>query len=130
MGSQIVQHIERRAAHRAANHAIPEMTDPMGRYWDQPDRSLIEVDDTHALMSLRTFRELKEYSASNPSGVYPGKMWKQRQDGIYDREFLALGGKQKWLLCWYGLSEKGPGWCSICHRTVRLLDADIESVDE
>lgn len=61
-------------------NVIPPITDPMGRNWGQPDSSLITLDKTHALMSMATFNRLAEYSASNPSGVYVGKMWK-RHDG-------------------------------------------------
>lgn len=34
---------------------IPPITDPMGRYWDQPSRDEIIVDDTHAVMTVKTF---------------------------------------------------------------------------
>jgi hypothetical protein len=80
---------------------IPPITHPMGRNWPQPDRARILIDETHALMTKRTFDELKEYSASFPSGVYPGKMWK-RHDGAFDPAFLAAGGKPEWLLVWFG----------------------------
>lgn len=58
------------------NHTIPEMTNPLGDYWLQPNRKDIEVDDIHALMSQADFDKLANYSMSNPSGVYVGKMWK------------------------------------------------------
>ena len=54
----------------------PAMTDPLGKCWDQPSLSGIEIDDTHALMSESDFNKLKDYSCSSPSGVYEGKMWK------------------------------------------------------
>jgi len=55
---------------------IPEITNPLGKHWDQPDKKNILLDDTHALMDKRTFDGLLEYSSSIPSGVYAGKMWK------------------------------------------------------
>lgn len=99
--------------------AIPPMTDPMGRNWDQPSPDLIEVDDVHALMTPATLKALLEYSSSIPSGVYEGKMWK-RHDGVYDAVFLRNGGKPKWLLCWYGPSAD-PEKCSINSREVLLV---------
>jgi hypothetical protein len=55
---------------------IPPITDPLGRYWEQPDTSKILIDDEVALMDQRTHDDLAEYSASTPTGVYPGKAWK------------------------------------------------------
>ena len=61
----------------------------MGRHWDQPDRSKVLVDDTHAVVTAATFRALAEYSRTMPTGVYEGKMWKAK---------TAAG----WMLRWYG----------------------------
>lgn len=106
------------------NIEIPPITDPMGRNWEQPRPGEILVDETHALMTRDAFEQLAEYSSTRPSGVYPGKMWK-RHDGIYDHAYLAAGGKPEWLLCWYGESEKGPGWCSNHHRKILLVDGEL-----
>lgn len=101
-------------------HPIPPITDPMGTHWEQPPREEILIDDTHAIMSASAFKALHEYSASMPSGVYPGKMWK-RHNGIYDADFLRRGGAPEWKLGWYGLSEKGEGFCSIHFRTILIV---------
>ncbi len=98
---------------------IPPITDPMGRNWEQPDTAAILLDDTHALMDVPTFNALHEYSASFPSGVYEGKMWK-RHDGIFDRDFIAGGGKPEWLLVWFGKSDK-PEWVSNNFRKIILV---------
>lgn len=91
-------------------HEIPPITDPLGRYWEQPSRDAILVDETHAAMAPRTFDQLSNYSATNPSGVYPGKMWRRQLMGV-------------WLLCWYG--ECGnPDLCSINTRVVLLLQSE------
>ncbi len=103
---------------------IPPITDPMGRNWDQPAPKEILLDATHALMTRASFERLAEYSASVPSGVYPGKMWK-RHDGAFDHAFRSRGGQPVWMLCWYGLSEKGPGYCSINSRIILLADAEL-----
>jgi hypothetical protein len=86
---------------------IPPMTDPLGRYWDQPNRDAIAVDETQAMMTKDTLLALLDYSASIPSGVYPGKMWR-----CDDRN----GG---WLLVWYGTEREGR--CSINRRKVILV---------
>lgn len=72
---------------------IPPITDPMGKYWDQPPVSDILVDDTHALMTFLTWKRLAEYSSTLPTGTYTGKMWKA----------FRTGGN--WFLCWYGAIE-------------------------
>jgi hypothetical protein len=112
-----------------AAEPIPRITDPQGTSWRQPDRSEILIDETHALMTAATFKELAEYSASKPTGVYPGKMWK-RHDGAFDFEFMTRGGVPEWLLCWYGESQIGPGFCSNHHRKIILVDGELPGLNE
>lgn len=100
-------------------NTIPEMTDPLGRYWKQPPTNSIVIDDTHAAMDKKTFDALPEYSCSIPSGVYPGKMWR-RENGAFDKEFLKKGGKTEWMLMWYGVSND-PQMCSINHRKILVI---------
>ena len=88
---------------------IPEITDPMGKNWRQPSTKDIEIDDTHALMSESTLKQMPEYSCSIPSGVYPGKMWIRKKD--YHDE-----SKGYWL-CWFGESDV-PGYVSNHHREI------------
>lgn len=71
---------------------IPAITDPMGKHWDQPSISEIELDDTHALMTEATLHKLANYSRTLPTGVYAGKMWRCLQDG-------------EWWLRWFGVSD-------------------------
>jgi len=77
---------------------IPPMDHPLSRHWHQPSASAIEIDNTHALMSRKTLEALPEYSCSQPTGVYEGKMWRRRRVYVADCD--------EWLLCWYGLSDK------------------------
>lgn len=65
---------------------IPPMTNPLGKYWEQPNRSEILIEDESAIMLNSTFEKLKNYSHSIPSGVYEGKMWKSI--GKFGRPFL------------------------------------------
>lgn len=55
---------------------IPKITDPLGRNWEQPDAGEILVDDEYAVMSKKSLDRLKDYSGSQPSALYNGKMWK------------------------------------------------------
>lgn len=94
------------------NHPIPPITHELGRYWNQPDREGILIDEKHALMERKTFDGLADYSCTNPSGVYEGKMWKGRVD-YYDES-------KGWALCWYGPSNK-PDHVSNNVRRIILL---------
>lgn len=98
---------------------IPPITDPLGRHWGQPDRTEILIDGTHAVMTTRTFELLAEYSATNPSGVYEGKMWR-RHDGLFDPRCLPKD--RRWLLCWFGFSKIGPGFVSNNYREILIAD--------
>lgn len=89
------------------NHVIPDMTDPLGACWRQPDREAILVDEQHAVMTPATLAQLHEYSSTLPSGTYAGKMW---------RRSVGDGG---WWLCWYG-ELVSPDEISIHRRQVLL----------
>lgn len=102
------------------NNEIPPMTDPLGRHWEQPCRSRILIDGTHALMERATFDGLAEYSSSIPSGVYVGKMWKRHQ-GIFNETFLAKGGKPVWQLFWFG-EHPDVDMVSVHFREIIILD--------
>jgi hypothetical protein len=83
---------------------IPPVTDPMGQYWEQPDSKDIVIDDKNAIMNQETFRQLKTYSTSLPSGVYPGKMWKAEIT-------FEDSSNNYWVLRWFGETED-PKKCS------------------
>jgi len=89
---------------------IPEITDLLGQYWEQPDTKEIRVFMKTAIMSERTLNKLHDYSRSQPSGVYPGKMWKTQ-------DALSPSG---WGLCWFSESKKGKDWCSNNYRKIIL----------
>ena len=95
-----------------AIHPIPPMTDPQGKYWDQPPRFDILMDDKHALMTQATFGKLQDYSSSIPTGAYPGKMWKRRND-FWDES-------QGWLLVWMDV-HRDPDTVSIHHRGILIV---------
>lgn len=101
---------------------IPPMTDPLSRYWEQPKTEDILVDDTHAVMTHQTFSELKDYSLTQPTGVYSGKMWKAQRTEVIKRDgemYRIWTGK--WILCWFGL-HPDPGYVSNNYREILLID--------
>ena len=87
-------------------NAIPVITDPLGKYWKQPEVEQIELDNTHALMSMQTFNKLMEYSCSFPTGVYEGKMWKSK----------TIDG---WILRWFAEDPRdNENYCSNNSRLI------------
>jgi hypothetical protein len=87
-------------------HPIPEVTAPLGRYWDQPARADVLVDETHAVVTRTTFAKLCDYDRSNPSGAYVGKMWRRGGAGT---------------LCWFA-PDPEPGWVRVETRTLLVVD--------
>ena len=79
------------------------------RGWDQPDSADILISDDGAAMPQHVFDQLKEYSSSFPSGVYPGKMWRAH---IGDRHYLR----------WYGVVPGDDSVCSNNQREISILD--------
>lgn len=80
--------------------------------WTQPQRENITVDDTHALMSEYDLSLLSDYSHSQPSGVWVGKMWRKQ---IYDLN-VPTG---IWKLCWFGI-EDDPGYLTNHYREILI----------
>lgn len=82
--------------------------------WVQPHRDHILVDDKTAVMSEREFNSLKEYSHTNPTGVYPGKMWKLQSQSLHGKQGI-------WYLCWFGPVDRDD-CCYIYRRPIQILD--------
>jgi hypothetical protein len=98
------------------------MTDPLGKHWEQPSREEILVDDYHAVMTKKSFDQLKDYSQSQPTGVYEGKMWRRQQyKEVTLREVARHVATGKWLLCWYG-EHPNPGVVSNNYREILIID--------
>jgi uncharacterized protein (DUF3820 family) len=92
-------------------NAIPEMTEPLGRYWRQPaDIREAPMDDLHVLLTAQQFDGLPEYSSTYPSGTYDGKCWKRQ-------------GDVEWYLCWYRPHSQ-PGKIGIGFRTILEVNAE------
>lgn len=88
-------------------NAIPPMTDPLGKHWEQPaDIRTVEMDDTHVILTPGHIRQLSNYDRSMPSGVYSGKCW------------LRENGPTTWLV-WYGEeTTSGSQEFHVCRRIV------------
>lgn len=84
---------------------VPPMTHPWGKSWLQPDPSTFEFDDKHVLMRQEDFDRLLDYSKSQPSGAYEGKMWR------------SYYPKEGWWLHWFEASEDPK----MCRRNGRMI---------
>ena len=93
---------------------IPVMTDPLGRYWEQPSRDAILTDAVYAVMTMATWKSLCNYETSIPTGAYPGKMWRRQRDA------------ETPTLCWYDVHPTKPDMCLVHTREVlRLEEASL-----
>jgi hypothetical protein len=102
----------------AASAVIPPITDPMGKYWGQPSLDRITLNETHAFMDAEAFDELRDYSCSQPTGVYPGKMWKH--SNAYYRK-TEKGEPLRWWLRWYGEAREPEMIGKMCSNHAREI---------
>lgn len=97
-----------------ADKVIPPMPPERVFSWEQPDRKDIEIDDTNAFMSLKSFKMLKNYTDSQPTGAYEGKMW---------RVWLRIG---KWYLRWFD-NDDDPRYVVVKEREIVITDLTISN---
>lgn len=86
----------------------------MGQHWDQPHPGEITIENGVAFMTAATFKKLKNYSCSLPSGTYQGKMW--RKAVVYEEQHITA----RWKLCWY-VDIDMPGQIGIQYREISIL---------
>lgn len=89
---------------------IPKASDRMNPLWNQPNRNEILLDEEVAMMSEKAFQELKEYSCTDPTGVYSGKMWKANKRD-----------NNTWYLCWFGPLPESDFTYRHC-RLIKIMD--------
>lgn len=98
---------------------IPEMDDPLGKYWRQPANIReAPMDDEVVLLTPAQFDGLASYETTTPSGVYPGKCWKARK---IVRRGDALHFSNEWYLRWYGIVPDNPKMCSNNQRLIMVV---------
>lgn len=104
-----------------ASERIPPITDPMGKAWRQPPLDLIAFDSEtgHAVMALDTFKMIPDYTMSQPTGAYEGKMWRFRH--AIKRDDKGNIVLSRWYLCWFVPSaDKPETHLSTKHAPIRL----------
>lgn len=97
---------------KSALNVIPEMTNKLGKYWEQPERKNIFIDQDFAYMDKSTFNKLKQYDLSCPSGTYIGKMWKS-----------MITDDTDWRLRWYhkNILEDNQAFTLIYNRFIKII---------
>lgn len=100
---------------------VPAIELDLGRNWPQPTRNALyfhmapENEKNPGLkpkavyMTKQTMEELREYSSSTPTGVYPGKMWRGHWDDT-------------WYLLWFSEAKSDPNMCAVNSCPILLLD--------
>lgn len=89
---------------------IPPMTHPWGRAWSQPDHSAWLFDDDCVVLPRSDYLLLGEYVTSQPTGVYPGKVW--RSNDVFGRPVVR----------WFAEVEGLPDFCRTHWRFAELVD--------
>ena len=66
-------------------------------------------------ISRKAFDSLYEYSCTNPTGVFPGKVWKRNLNAYTFGEMMTTPLRRPkrplWILCKYVTTK--PGFCGI-----------------
>lgn len=93
-------------------NTIPPMTNSLGKHWVQPDPSGFVLDDDYVLMSKLDFDLLPDYTNSEPTGKYNGKMWKG--------QFKTTKGK-KWFLAWCHDENEVSNLICISYREILVV---------
>lgn len=94
-------------------NVIPPMTHPWGQVWRQPDSKNIVLDKDYAVMSKKDFDLLPDYTMSEPTGKYNGKMWKGQ---------FRVKGQERWFLCWCHDENTVSQEIYISYREILIID--------
>lgn len=110
-----------------SNEIPPRPNTRTAQALDQPSRDAILIDDTHAVMTRYTLAALHEYNTSQPTGVWPGKMWRWRERKMESNG--AITWLDSWWLCWYGdayMEKNRRGeyveYCVNEHRRILIVE--------
>ena len=72
--------------------------------------------------AAKMLNELGEYSATLPTGVFPGKRW-LRHDGVYDPR--CPPSERRWLLCQFSdpfVDKRGREVCRVETIAIEFVD--------
>lgn len=94
-------------------NVIPPMTHPWGQVWKQPDTRNLVLDDKSVVMCKRDFDMLSDYTCSEPTGKYNGKMWKAQ---------YGPRNAPKWYLCWCHDENTVSQEIYISYREILIID--------
>lgn len=104
------------------SNIIPPMTHPYGKVWEQPNLDEVHICNDYATMDEKAFRKLHDYSRSQPSAVYEGKMWKTSDEHDTNKNGDKIKrDKITWHLHWWGFSED-PMKCSGNVREIKIVN--------
>ncbi|MBP1615727.1 MAG: hypothetical protein H6Q13_3175 [Bacteroidetes bacterium] len=92
---------------------IPLMINPLGSCWRQPNTNRILVDDNYAVMGKLDFDMLMDYTRSQPTGLYDGKMWKAQ---------YWENNKLEWYLCYCNNENVVTNEIDICYREILTIN--------
>lgn len=92
---------------------IPNILDPRGKSWDQPDKAKMYFEQDYSMvrMTEKILLLLHDYSYSQPTGVYPGKMW---------RSAHKENGVMKHCLHWFSESDN-PDECLVHRIPIEII---------
>lgn len=94
-------------------NVIPPMIHPYGAHWVQPNPKNIVLDKDYAMMSKKDFDLLPDYTCSQPTGKYNGKMWK----GL-----LHVPKNDRWYLAWCHDENTVSQEIYISYREILIID--------
>lgn len=90
-------------------YKIPPVKCPTGKYWKQPPRERIVLDEHHALMRKQEFETLQDCTANRPDHPFEGKMWRTIFRGV-------------WWLMWYERDLFDPNETVINWRQILVVE--------
>lgn len=90
-------------------YKIPRAANPLAKYWQQPPRDRVLVDDGLAMMAQRDFDTLQDCTGQRPAPPVEGIMWRVRFRGV-------------WWLMWYERSLLTEGSVETNWRQIVVLE--------
>lgn len=102
---------------------VPPMVHKLSSAWNQPNPKNFLFDEKDVMMTLDEFEALADYSFSQPSGVYEGKMWKAKvwfRNNPGDNKVIGY-----WHLKWFDFCPDDMDKCSTQSRRIVLVTGKL-----